>query len=104
MYSPVYKFITNADVEYVPYVAVRYLPPSASSKPPERDTNYWVNHPSTCAVRSGLLYRPFTFSRAKREQQMTTANTPKLLAELTELVVKEASERGQQRKVIYMHD
>ena len=103
MYSPVYKFITNADVEYVPYVAVRYLPPSASSRPPERDTNYWVNHPSTCAVRSGLLYRPFIFSRAKREQQMTTANTPKLLAELTELV-KEASERGQQRKVIYVHD
>ena len=24
MYSPVYKFIGNPDVEYVPYVAVKY--------------------------------------------------------------------------------
>lgn len=103
MYSPVYKFTTNANVEFVPYVAVRYLPPrgdhvsSASSGPPERDTNYWVNYPSTCAARGGLIHRPSIFSRAKREQQMATANKPKLLPELTELV-KEPS--NGQRKVI----
>ena len=107
MYSPVYKFITNADVEYVPYVAVRYLPPrghltSASSRPPERDTNYWVNYPSTCAARSGLVHRPSIFSRAKREQQLTTANKPKLLAELTE-IVKEPSE-GQRKVILHVYN
>ena len=89
MYSPVYKFITNPDVEYVPYVAVRYLPPgnsSASSGPPERDSNYWVNHPSTCAARGGLIHRPFIFRRTKREQQMVDGDSPKLLTELSEIV------------------
>ena len=91
MYSPVYKFITNADVEYVPYVAVRYLPPhsehSTKSRPPERDTNYWVNYPSTCAVRGGLIHRPSIFSRtARKKEATTTTDHPKLLTELSEVV------------------
>ena len=99
MYSPVYKFITNAHVEYVPYVTVRYLPPKSyaslvSSRPPERDTNYWVNYPTTCAARGGLIHRPFIFSRTKRKQQIVTADNPKLLTELTE-IVKVSSEGNQ---------
>ena len=99
MYSPVYKFITNAHVEYVPYVAVRYLPPNShaslvSSRPPERDTNYWVNYPITCAARGGLIHRPFIFSRAKRKQRIATVDNPKLLTELTE-IVKVSSEGSQ---------
>ena len=88
MYSPVYKFITNPHVEYVPYIAVRYLPPKdhVSSRSPERDTNYWVNYPITCAARGGLIHRPFIFSRTKRKQQIATVDNPKLLTELTEIV------------------
>ena len=91
MYSPVYKFMSYPHVEYVPYVSVRYLSPnnnSALRRPAERDTNYWVNHPSTCAARGGLNYRPFIFSRTvtKIKQQATTAGSPKLLTELSEVV------------------
>ena len=96
MHSPVYKFRTDADVEYVPYTVVRYLPPadhksSASSRPPERDANYWVNYPSTCAARGGLIHRPSIFRRNKRKQQAATADGPKLLTELSE-VVRESSD------------
>ena len=92
MYSPVFKFMSYPHVEYVPYVTVRYLPPnnndSASSRLPERDTNYWVNYPSTCAARGGLIYRPFIFSRTviKTKQQVPIAESPKLLTELSEVV------------------
>ena len=93
MYSPVHKFSANADVEYVPYIAVRYLPPGNASRPPERDTNYWVNHPAMCAVRSGLMYRPFIFRRAKIEEQVVTTDRPKLLTELSEVVNISSKER-----------
>lgn len=86
MYSPVYKFSDDAYVEYVPYVAVRYLPPGNTSLPPERDINYWVNHPATCAARSGLMYRPFIFRRAKAEENVVATDRPKLLTELSEVV------------------
>ena len=102
MYSPIYKFISNPHVEYVPYVAVRYLPPqshSASRRPPERDTNYWVNYPSTCAARGGLIHRPSIFSRTKRKHEMATDNSPKLLTELTEIMT--ISNEGK-RKVNHM--
>ena len=105
MYSPVYKFMSYPHVEYVPYVTVRYLSPnndSASSRPPERDTNYWVNYPSTCAARSGLIYRPFIFNRAmtKIKQQAPTAGSPKLLTELSEVVSVSSKEK---RKVKFVH-
>lgn len=99
MYSPVYKFITNADVVHVPYFTVRYLPPRThitSNRPPERDSNYWVNLPSTCATHGGLIHRPFIFSRTKREQQLATGDSPKLLTELTD-ILKVANK--EQRKV-----
>ena len=101
MYSPIYKFISNPHVEYVPYVAVRYLPPQNSPlrRPPERDTNYWVNYPSTCATRGGLIHRPNIFSRIKRKQQMATDNSPKLLTELNEIMT--ISNEGK-RKVIVL--
>ena len=88
MYSPIYNFNASPDVEYVPYVAVRYLPPLANNtnRPPERDTNYWVNHPSTCAIRSGLIYRPFIFRQAKAEERVVIRDRPKLLTELSEVV------------------
>ena len=101
MYSPVYKFMSYPHVEYVPYVTVRYLPPnngSASSRPLERDTNYWVNYPSTCAARSGLMYRPFIFSRTKK-QQAPIAGSPKFLAELSEVVSVSSKEN---RKVKFV--
>ena len=104
MYSPVYKFMTYPHVEYVPYIMVRYLPPikdSASSSQPERDTNYWVNHPTTCAARGGLIHRPFIFSRTKTKikQQAPTAGSPKLLTDLSEVVSVSSKEK---RKVSFV--
>ena len=102
MYSPVYKFMSDAHVEYVPYVMVRYLPPiddsmASSSRPPERDNNYWVNYPSTCAVRGGLMHRGALTDRfmTSNDQKFPNVDSPKLLKELSEVV----SESSKKRKV-----
>ena len=104
MYSPVFKFMSDAHVEYVPYVLVRYLPPFDDSDPrasrsrlPARDNNYWVNYPSTCAVRGGLMHRGALMDRfgTSNNQKYPNADSPKLLKELSEVV----SDSNKKRKV-----